>query len=286
MDFYKAMINGNEIQVADYPGKKGPIIMIHGLTGTHKYMHFYAEKLKGEYRVLSLDLRGRGNSAKIGSESSIFQHAEDILELINTLKLEQPILFGHSMGAFISSIVASKLDKVKAVILLDGAAKMSNHQKAIIQPALGRLGKKYSSKENYVEEIKQIYHTLGVTWNQTLQDIAVYEVEPVGNHWENKASEAGIVSDFDSLQKYDPREICSKINCPTLLVYAKGKIGPMPPLFHLRDYEETQAYTKNLQMAVSDCNHYTMVFENREDINGNIQAFLKKLDPANNDDNE
>ena len=45
MDFYKVNINGKAIQVADYPGEKGPIVAIHGLTGTHKNMHYYAERV-------------------------------------------------------------------------------------------------------------------------------------------------------------------------------------------------------------------------------------------------
>jgi pimeloyl-ACP methyl ester carboxylesterase len=276
MEYYKVKINGNDIQVVDYPGKKGPIIMIHGLTGNHKYNHFYAEKLKGEYRILSVDLRGRGNSSKIGSESTIFQHAEDILELIKTLEIEHPILLGHSMGAFISSIVASKLNTVKAVILLDGAAHMSEHQRAIIQPALGRLTKQYTSKENYVDEIKQIYSTLGITWNDALKAAVEYEVEQVGDHWENKSSAAGILADFESFYRYDVKEVCSKITCPVLLVYAKGKLGSLPPLFNIKDYDNTQTYTPNIEMTVSDCNHYTMVFENRNDINRYIEGFLEK----------
>jgi pimeloyl-ACP methyl ester carboxylesterase len=278
MEFYKKTINGNEIQVVDYPGEKGPIIAIHGLTGTHKYMRYLAEKLKGEYRVIAVDLRGRGNSAKTDPEPSIFKHAEDIMGIIKALQLEDPILLGHSMGAFISTIVASQLASVKAVILLDGGAKMSEHQKAIVTPSLGRLSKEYQSKENYVEEIKQIYNQLGVTWNDTLQDTVEYEVELVGDHWENKSTESEILGDFESFYKYHPKEICAKITCPVLLVYAKGKIGAMPPLFYLSDYEETQASTKNIETVISDCNHYTMVFENREDINDYIEAFLKKND--------
>lgn len=38
MDFYQVNVNGNDIQVADYPGEKGPVIAIHGLTCTHKNM--------------------------------------------------------------------------------------------------------------------------------------------------------------------------------------------------------------------------------------------------------
>ena len=46
MEFYTVNIKGNDIQVADYPGEKGTIIAIHGLTGTHKNMHYYAEKFR------------------------------------------------------------------------------------------------------------------------------------------------------------------------------------------------------------------------------------------------
>ncbi|MBK5446932.1 alpha/beta fold hydrolase [Peribacillus sp. TH24] len=278
MEFYKKSINGKDIQIADYPGEKGPIIAIHGLTGTHKNMHYYAEKFKGEYRFIAIDLRGRGNSAETDLEPSIFKHAEDILVLIKELKIENPILLGHSMGAFISSIVASKLDSVKAVILLDGAAKMSDHQQAIVKPSLGRLSKIYESKDHYVEEIKRIYSNLGITWSETLQAAVEYEVGPSGDHWENRSTEARIVADFESFYQYDPKGICSSISCPVLLIYAKGDIGSMQPLFYLKDYEETQSFTKKIETVISDCNHYTMVFENRDDINGYIESFLNKIE--------
>jgi len=277
MKLYKKIINGKEMQIADYPGEKGPIVAIHGLTGTHKNMHYYAEKFKGDYRFIAVDLRGRGNSSETDLEPSIFRHAEDILGLIQELKLENPILLGHSMGAFISSIVASKLDSVKAVVLLDGAAKMSEHQQSIVKPSLGRLSKQYKSKEHYVDEIKRIYINLGILWNETLQATVEYEVGPVGDHWENKSTESRIVADFESFYQYDPTETCSKITCPVLLVYAKGNIGSMPPLFYLSDYAETQSATKQIETVISDCNHYTMVFENREDIQDYIESFFKKL---------
>ena len=278
MEFYTVNANGNNIQIADYSGAKGTIIAIHGLTGTHKNMHYYAEKFKGDYRFVAGDLRGRGNSADTDAEPSIFKHAEDILALIKELKIENPILLGYSMGAFIAAIVASKLKSTQAVIFLDGAAKASNHQRRIVQPSLGRLSRKYTSKEHYVEEIQKIYTNLGIKWNDVLQNTVEYEVGPVSNHWENKSTETQIIADFESFFTFDPKEICSQIDCPVLLVYAEGDIGSMPPLFYLTDYEQTQQYTKTIETVISDCNHYTMVFENREDINGYIEDFLNKLE--------
>ena len=278
MEFYTVTINGIDIQVADYPGEKGTIIAIHGLTGTHKNMHYYAEKFKGNYRFIAVDLRGRGNSSETDAEPSIFKHAEDMVGLIQELKIENPILMGYSMGAFIAAIVASKLKSTKAVILLDGAAKASDHQRGIVQPSLGRLSREYTSKEHYVEEIRKIYTNLGVVWNDVLQSTVEYEVGPVGDHWENKSNESRIVADFESFFTFDPKEICPQIDCPVLLVYAEGDIGSMPPLFYLTDYEQTQQYTKNIETVISNCNHYTLVFENREDINGHIEEFLNKLE--------
>lgn len=277
MELYKVNVNGNEIQVADYPGEKGAILAIHGLTGTHKNMLYYAEKLKGDYRFIAVDLRGRGNSSEADSDTSIFKHAEDILGLIDELKLENPILLGYSMGGFISAIVASRLASVKGLILLDGAAKTTEHQRGIIQPSLGRISRHFNSKKHYTEEIKKIYANLGIEWTDVLQDTAEYEVGPADGHWENKADESRIVADFESFYAFDPAATGKTIGCPTLLVYAEGNIGSMPPLFYLDDYKETQASIKQIDTVVSDSNHYTMVFEERNDIQKEIDAFLAKL---------
>lgn len=273
MELYKVQVNGRAIQVADYPGEKGPIIAIHGLTGTHKNMHYYAEHLKGDYRFIAVDLRGRGSSDETDTEPSIFKHAEDIEGLLKELSIENPILLGYSMGAFIAAIVASR-NRVQKVILLDGAAKATEHQRGIVQPSMGRISRHFDSQAHYVEEIRKIYANLGVEWTDVLQDTVEYEVGQVGDHWENKSTEANILADFNSFYTFDPKEVAPKIDCPVLLVYAKGEIGPMPPLFYLEHYEETQQYTKDLTTVISDCNHYTMVFENRPDINGFIDQFL------------
>lgn len=277
MGFYKVNVNGYEIQVADYPGTKGPIIAIHGLTGTHKNMHYYAEKFGGDYRIIAVDLRGRGNSDNADADTSIFKHAEDILALIRELKIDNPILLGFSMGAFISAIVASRLDSVRGVILLDGAAKSSDHQRGIVKPSLGRISREFTSKEHYAEETRKIYSNLGIEWNEVLQDIVEYEVGPADGYWENKSVESRILADFESFYSFDPKEVGSKIECPVLLVYAEGKIGPMAPLFYLDDYKETQASVKDIETVITDANHYQMVFEKREDIEEAMEQFLKKI---------
>ena len=286
MRTYKKNINGRQIQIADYPvapedsgdpREKETIIAIHGLTGTHKNMHYYAEALKGENRFIALDLRGRGNSSKMDPEPSIFNHAKDVIDLINELEIECPVLMGHSMGAFIAAIVASQLKSVKGLILLDGAAQMSSHQQDIVKPSLGRLNKEYMTKEYYVKEVKELYGRLGVAWTPALQEVVEYEIHQVDDHWKHKSAGEKILEDFESFYSFNPKEIMQNVLCKTLLVYAKGEIGPLPPLFLKKDYDVTRQHTPNLTMITSDCNHYTMVFEKRDEINKMIIDFLEEV---------
>ena len=271
---YKVELEGRYFQIVDYPGEKGTIIALHGLTGTHKNMLHYAQSLQGDYRFLACDLRGRGDSSGMDDVPSIFSHAEDIEELINVLGIKDPILLGHSMGAFISAIVASELPSVKGLVLLDGAARMSGRQHDIVRPSLGRLRKTYESKRAYVEELKQLYKRLGIKWTDAVQEIVEYEIHGTGNGWMHKSANENIEEDFASFDFFNPIEVMGKIACKTLLIQADGGIGSFPPFFTDVDYEETKKHTSKLTTFNSDSNHYTMVFEKQVDILNAIRDFL------------
>ena len=62
MEYYTKSINGSSLHYVEYPGERDTIIAIHGLTGNHKQLHYYANALKGNYRVIAIDLNGRGES--------------------------------------------------------------------------------------------------------------------------------------------------------------------------------------------------------------------------------
>lgn len=277
MELKTTEVNGGVLFYADYPGEKGTIIAAHGLTGNHKQMHYYAELLKGEYRVISVDLKGRGNSAPAPENTGIEQHTKDIEALIEALNIQNPILMGYSMGAFIMANVASKREDVKGVILLDGAATCTEHQRKIVEPSLGRVSKHFETSEAYIEEIKAIYGRLGVEWTDHLENVGLYEIAEQDGYWENKSDEAKLLQDFQSFYDYKPREVFEKVACPILLIHSKGEIGPLPPLFLADSYIETLQYADNIHKVTSDSNHYTLVFEKRNEVNSVIAQFLANL---------
>lgn len=277
MEIKEMTINGSELNFIDYAGgKDGTIIAAHGLTGNSKQLHYFALALQKNYRFISVDLKGRGNSAVSYENTSIHTHTEDILGLIKELEIENPILIGYSMGAFIMSQVATEI-QTKGLILLDGAAKCTDHQRKIVEPSLGRISKPYNTEEDYLAEINKIYSNLGVTWGPHMIEVGKYEIHQVDDHIENKLDEKLIRQDFDSFYTYNPQEVFEKIDCPVLLIHALGQIGSMPALFTNESYSLTLQTAKNIQKIQTDANHYTLVFEERIDVNPYILNFLANL---------
>lgn len=275
METYGVRVGNNAIQVADCPGETGPIIAIHGLTGNKYQLQFFAQHLSSGYRVITMDLRGRGDSSPTDEEPSIFKHAEDILSLLKELKIERPILMGYSMGGFIAALVAAQVE-VQALILLDGAATMSDHQKPIVEPSFVRLGTPFKSKEDYIEQITANYAKLNIPRTQELLNLLAYEVKEVDGKWYNKAVKEGIKGDWATFWEFDARKVFANVNAPVLLVQATGDIGANPPLFLPEHYGNTIAAAQDIEVVSSDASHYTMVFEERQDINNWIDAFLEK----------
>ena len=78
------------------------IVLLHGVSMSRRYFHRQLEPLSARHRVLAVDLRGHGDSHKSESGHTIPQYARDLQGFLQVLGLEQPILLGWSMGAFVA----------------------------------------------------------------------------------------------------------------------------------------------------------------------------------------
>lgn len=250
-----------------------PMIFLHGLTGNHLQLQFYIEHFDERYRTIAIDFRGRGNSGKAESKSSIHEHALDVLSLIEVLGLQRPIVVGYSMGAYVASVVASKM-MVDKLILLDGAASIDDFQNKIVVPTFGRLSNRYDSENDYVNQVLEKYVNMGVEASDKLRSVILYEVTKREDGWYNKAIEETIRQDWSSFQEYDVESVCSQISAKTLLVEATGNIGSYPPLFPKKYYTKTETFIQNITVKLTDANHYSLVFQHRVDVIMLMEDFI------------
>ena len=115
-------VNSDGLRIQYYrTGEEKPVlIFLHGAMDNGLCWNNLPLVLEPEYDVVLVDARGHGISAAPDSGYSPEDQAKDIAALIQELKLYQPILIGHSMGADTAAAVAAKFPQlVKGLILED-----------------------------------------------------------------------------------------------------------------------------------------------------------------------
>ena len=86
-------------------GEGYPIVLIHGNGEDHNLFYTEIQQLTGAgYKVFAPDSRGHGANEPL-NEYHYADMAEDAYQFIRTLKLENPILYGHSDGGIIGLLL-------------------------------------------------------------------------------------------------------------------------------------------------------------------------------------
>lgn len=88
-------------------GRGQPVVLLHGYTQRIELMEDLADSLSGAFRVIVFDERGFGESSKF-SDPARYGRAmvEDVIGLLDRLKIRRAHLVGHSMGALVAAQVA------------------------------------------------------------------------------------------------------------------------------------------------------------------------------------
>jgi len=86
-----------------------PIVFIHGYSRSLEDMLALADSFAPSHRVIAYDVRGFGQSSKSGD---IHRYGaamdDDVIALLDSLKIQRAHLVGHSMGALIAGNVAAR----------------------------------------------------------------------------------------------------------------------------------------------------------------------------------
>jgi 3-oxoadipate enol-lactonase len=83
-------------------GEGLPVFLLHGFPLDHTTWNPVVDSLKEKARVILPDLRGLGKSPVVDGVYQMREMAEDIVVLMDKLKIEKAILVGHSMGGYVS----------------------------------------------------------------------------------------------------------------------------------------------------------------------------------------
>jgi pimeloyl-ACP methyl ester carboxylesterase len=117
---------GVQVEVLDFGGKGSPdnsaILLLPGLGATAHSFDEFAPLLAQKHRVIAMTRRGTGYSSKPDFGFDTPRLGQDVLEVMDALKLEKVVLVGHSIaGDELTWLGANHPERFDALVYLDAA---------------------------------------------------------------------------------------------------------------------------------------------------------------------
>jgi pimeloyl-ACP methyl ester carboxylesterase len=209
--------------VCDYGGKGADVLLVHGTGHNFLVWQPLVECLKNSFHLYAFDMRGHGQTTvdSINAE----QYWQDISFIIKGLKLNQPLLVGHSTGGYAVTAHAAKRKDCRGIVILDGfvldARDSPEHGKAWSMSkdklrAMFRYGWHANGREleNYIHEVCLAAESDWLNAGIDINDGGVYVRRPVMDELEIVANPNVKAEVYPALDIYE------KITAPIGLVLA------------------------------------------------------------------
>ena len=169
---------------------KKDLLILHGWGGSLQEWQEIAGHLSQKYRVWSLDFPGFGSSPKPSFDWSIYDYAKFVEDFINSEKLKDIIVLGHSFGGRVAVLL-----KAEKLVLVDAAGLEIKTLKATIG---GLIFDKMSFMKKYVPtNLKSLFGSADYRSAGSMRKI------------------------FVKVVNQDLSKELSEIKCPTLIIWGE-----------------------------------------------------------------
>jgi non-heme chloroperoxidase len=139
-----------KLEVLDWGGTGRPLVLLAGLGDTAHVFDDFAPQLTSKYHVYGITRRGFGASSKPDSGYSADRLGDDVLAVLDALKIERPVLAGHSIaGEELSSVGTRHPERVAGLIYLE-----AGYPYALYVPLHGDFRVDWVDLQNKVSKIQ------------------------------------------------------------------------------------------------------------------------------------
>jgi 3-oxoadipate enol-lactonase len=125
-----AIINGLRVWFEELGSQAAvPVVLIHGFPFSHEMWHPQIAVLREKFHVIDYDVRGHGQSSAGDGQYPFEFLVDDLISLLDYLKLGRAVLCGLSMGGYIAlRAVERNPERVQALILADTQARADTNE--------------------------------------------------------------------------------------------------------------------------------------------------------------
>jgi 3-oxoadipate enol-lactonase len=206
----------NDIHVQyDDVGTGTPVLFIHGHPFNRSMWWPQVEALQSDYRVVTFDLRGYGESSLGEGKQDFGVFTKDIDALLNALDIHSAVIVGLSMGGQIAFETWSQLpNRVQALVLADTFAQLDT---------LARKQERYDTAERLLSEGMAAY--ADETLPKMIAPSTIRDQPQVAQHvltMMQKTPPAGAAATLRArAERQDYTPLLNGITVPTLIVVGR-----------------------------------------------------------------
>jgi pimeloyl-ACP methyl ester carboxylesterase len=265
-DWEQGFVAANGIQLHYCrSGGSGPAFVVsHGFTDDGYCRLDLARELVDDFDVVLYDARGHGRSDAPDGEYGPSERAADLLELLDALALDDPILFGHSMGADTVTMAAARSpDRPRAVVLEDPVWILDGVNDDLVEEDPGGDIEEQIAwwQDHSVEDLLEADTMFRDLAERGQPDLA----RRVAEARHRLRPEIGRVSDAEFV---DPTETYGDVEAPTLILKADANDAE-------RERErEVAAFLPDGRLEHVDGAGHCVFWDERERASEELRAFL------------
>jgi len=221
-------------------GSGPPLVMIPGWSQTAEQFKHQIDVLSGRYRCIAIDMRGHGESEKVGFGYKIQRLAKDLHEFLAGLDLAKVALLGHSMGCSIIwcywDLFGS--DRLSKIILADQPPFVSSN------PAWDEEEREAAGATMDLEALTKSCNALGGADGKaiTAKFIEGWISKSISEEEKAWITERNMRLPRQHAAKLfynnctqDWRDVIPRINIPTLVIGGKASVVPWKSQFWIHE---------------------------------------------------
>jgi non-heme chloroperoxidase len=209
-------------------GAGRPLVFVHGWSMSARVWRYQAEALASSYRVVTVDLRGHGESSPTVSGFALEDLAADVIELFARLDLHNATLIGWSMGVQVVLQAFARLRERLVALVLVGGTPMFNASDDYPYglPPVETRGMAVCLRRNYTKTMGDFFNGMFAEGELSHEDYQRIVREIVLGARLPEPDVA--LKALDALASSDLRSILPEINVPVLLVHGSRDTVSLP----------------------------------------------------------
>ncbi|WP_330443239.1 alpha/beta fold hydrolase [Flavobacterium sp. C4GT6] len=242
----------------------GPVlVMLHGFLENSNMWEHYITEFSKQYRVITVDLLGHGQTDCIGYIHTMEDMADAVYAVLEELEITQAVFTGHSMGGYVALAIAELYpDVVKGIVLQNSTSKADSEERK-------------HNRDRAINAVKQSYANfvrlaIANLFSEENRERLTAEIEMVRNE-ALKTPVQGIVAALEGMKIRKDREVLlHTTDIPVLLI-----LGKKDPVMNYQD-SLSQLDGTNVKLITYHDGHMAHI-ENREALTADLLQFYKAI---------